>query len=128
MKQPVEGASPIAADGGFGPMDSEDTEDEDVGHEQGDTNVHANADDGFGEGFDDFEAGTEDEDFGDFDEGVEESSAPDEEHARAEPSAQPVHSLPSSATSFVRENLFSLNYLLFTYSLFASFILLMLIV
>lgn len=59
------GASPIAADGGFGPMKSKAESD------QSEADADAIADDGFEEGagddFDDFEAGAIDDDFGDFD-------------------------------------------------------------
>lgn len=62
--------SPIAADGGFGPMDDEDPEGEGL-----ESDVNTNADneieEGIGEDFDDFEAGAVDEDFGDFNEEFE---------------------------------------------------------
>ena len=59
----VIGASPIAADGGFGPMNNEDSEDDEI-------------EEGSGDDFDDFEAGAVDEDFGDFGEGFQESLSP----------------------------------------------------
>ena len=65
----LEGASPIAADGGFGPMayDDESKKDE----ENTDTRQESETEDGFGDDFDDFEAGAGDDDFGDFDEGFQ---------------------------------------------------------
>lgn len=67
-------ASPIAADGGFGPMKNEAESD------QSETDADAIADDEFEEGagddFDDFEAGAIDEDFGDFDEDFQQPPSP----------------------------------------------------
>lgn len=68
-KDSLEGASPIAADGGFGPMAYDDVRSEDM--ENVDTVEEPETDDGFGDDFDGFEAGTGDDDFGDFDEGFE---------------------------------------------------------
>lgn len=71
----MRGNSPIAADGGFGPMNYEDSE-----GEAPDSDVNTDADneieEGFGEDFDDFEAGAVDEDFGDFNEEFEKPPSP----------------------------------------------------
>lgn len=68
------GASPIAADGGFGPMKSEAESD------QSEADADAIADDEFEEGagddFDDFEVGAIDDDFGDFDEDFQQRPSP----------------------------------------------------
>lgn len=64
------GNSPIAADGGFGPMNDEDPEDESAGSNVT-TNSENEIEEGFGDDFDDFEAGAVDEDFGDFNEEFE---------------------------------------------------------
>ncbi|KAL9633539.1 MAG: hypothetical protein Q9204_003349 [Flavoplaca sp. TL-2023a] len=63
--------SPIAADGGFGPMPSIDD-----GTSSGDEREQHNISTGGGldDDFDDFEAQVDDDDFGDFDEGFEQSS------------------------------------------------------
>ena len=103
---PTEGASPIAADGGFGPMhyddDDEDEDDEEYDEDDNDeqpiphrqereqAQIEAFKDspiddeeaEDIGDDFDDFEQGEEatDEDFGDFDDGFQEpaeTSAPD---------------------------------------------------
>lgn len=69
--------SPIAADGGFGPMKSEAIEAE---SDQSEADADAIADDEFEEGagddFDDFEAGAIDDDFGDFDEDFQQPASP----------------------------------------------------
>lgn len=68
----LEGASPIAADGGFGPMTYEDPGvDETEEKHDTETDEAPEDDDGFGDDFDDFEAGAGDDDFGDFDAGFE---------------------------------------------------------
>ena len=73
----MKGASPIAADGGFGPMKSEAIETE---SDQSEADADAIADDEFEEGagddFDDFEAGAIDDDFGDFDEDFQQPLSP----------------------------------------------------
>ncbi|KAL8797017.1 MAG: hypothetical protein Q9195_000788 [Heterodermia aff. obscurata] len=77
----LEGTSPIAADGGFGPMsydEDEDGSEKDMNQvEVEQTNTHeeeSEFDEGFGDDFDDFEAGAGDDDFGDFDEGFQQAS------------------------------------------------------
>lgn len=73
----MKGASPIAADGGFGPMKSEAIETE---SDQSEADADAIADDEFEEGagddFDDFESGAIDDDFGDFDEDFQQPLSP----------------------------------------------------
>ena len=100
---PIEGASPIAADGGFGPMDYEDSEAESVESKQDEANndTVADAGDGFGDDFDDFEASAENEDFGDFDEGFEQPPTTDEGTAETDPPAPSAQSLPPSTSLFV---------------------------
>ena len=114
---PTEGASPIAADGGFGPMhydededeeeyDEDDNDEQSIPHRQEREEAqieapnHRLTDDkdteDIGDDFDDFEEGEEatDEDFGDFDDGFQEpveTSAPD----------PPKQSQPSPITSLV---------------------------
>lgn len=70
----VASASPIAADGGFGPMEPDDSEEDQSTAETASQTRHPKdtpvTDDRLGEDFDEFEAGAADEDFGDFDEGV----------------------------------------------------------
>lgn len=71
------GASPIAADGGFGPMKGEANEAE---SDQLEADADAIADDEFEEGvgddFDDFEAGAIDDGFDDFDEEFQQPLSP----------------------------------------------------
>ncbi|KAL8750608.1 MAG: hypothetical protein Q9199_006952 [Rusavskia elegans] len=67
--------SPIAADGGFGPMPSNDDGASDGVSSDGQEPHHTTAGDGLGDDFDDFEAQGDDDDFGDFDDGFELSSA-----------------------------------------------------
>ncbi|CAD6571512.1 MAG: hypothetical protein ASARMPRED_004620 [Alectoria sarmentosa] len=100
---PIEGASPIAADGGFGPMDYEESEDESVEskHDEADNDTEADAGEGFGDDFDDFEAGAENDDFGDFDEGFEQFSMSDKEPAETDLPAPSVQPLPPSTSPFV---------------------------
>lgn len=102
-KPPVEDASPIAADGGFGPMDYEASEDESVEskHDETGNDTDADAGDGFGDDFDDFEAGSENEEFGDFDEGFEQPPRLDVAPAETDPAAQSGQSLPPSTCPFV---------------------------
>jgi len=101
-KPTIEGASPIAADGGFGPMDDDESGEESDGSDEeveADAEVDTNED--LGEDFDDFEAGAEDEDFGDFDEGFQPPSVADEESEEPEPTIIPVQPLPPSTFSYV---------------------------
>ncbi|KAL8903271.1 MAG: hypothetical protein Q9207_004040 [Kuettlingeria erythrocarpa] len=100
--------SRIAADGGFGRMpDDEDATGSSDSPEEPQDNAGA-FDDGFGDDFDDFEAGAEAEDFGDFDEGFEQPSAdPD---APPKPEFPPFSKAPFPPVSF--EALASLNSLL----------------
>ena len=100
---PIEGASPIAADGGFGPMEYGESEDESIGskHDEADDDTEADASEGFGDEFDDFEAGAENEDFGDFDEAFEQPPISDEGLAETDPPAPSIQSLPPSTSPFV---------------------------
>ena len=68
----IRSTSPIAADGGFGPMVSDDSDESDVRVEpyENAQGEEMDKEGGFGDDFDDFEAGEEDEDFGDFDPGL----------------------------------------------------------
>ena len=101
-KPPIEDASPIAADGGFGPMSHETSVDESVEseHDEAGTDTDENADEGFGDDFDDFEAGAEDEAFGEFDEGFEETPRVDE---KTVPPTHSGQSLPLLTSPFVSE-------------------------
>ena len=103
----IEGASPIAADGGFGPMDYEESEDESIEskHNEAENDIVADAGDGFGDDFDDFEAGADNDDFGDFDDGFEQPATSDEEPAETDPPAPSVQSLPPSTSPFVSKTL-----------------------
>lgn len=88
----LEGASPIAADGGFGPMTYGDGDNH--GQEEDDVAIKEQPeDDGFSEDFDDFEAGAGDDDFGDFDDGFEQP-APMEAEERSPKSQAPVPESP----------------------------------
>lgn len=60
-------------------------------------------DDGFGDDFDDFEAGAEAEDFGDFDEGFEQPSADPDALPKPEPP-------PFSKAAFVSNSKYQLNF------------------
>ena len=110
-KPPIEGASPIAADGGFGPMDHEESEDESIEskHDDDTHDTEVDAGEGFGDDFDDFEAGAENEDFGDFDEGFEQTPRSDGESAETEPSPPSIQSLPPSKCPFVSETLLTIR-------------------
>ncbi|KAL8704571.1 MAG: hypothetical protein Q9201_002263 [Fulgogasparrea decipioides] len=63
-----------ASDGGFGRM-PEDSDDDSEDEPSTPSDKHNAPGDGFGDDFDDFEAGGGDDDFGDFDEGFEQPSA-----------------------------------------------------
>lgn len=99
----LEGTSPIAADGGFGPMSYEEDED---GSEKDKNQVeYTNEPDeepelieGFGDDFEDFEAGAGDDDFGDFDEGFQQPSEPQIEPKDVE---QPRPPAPAPESPFV---------------------------
>lgn len=94
----LEGASPIAADGGFGPMTYDEEDDSPEEEDEGDTHEEPEEDDdGFGDDFDDFEAGAGDDDFGDFDDGFEQPAQPDE----TQQPVAPKHSLPVPESPFV---------------------------
>ena len=101
------GASPIAADGGFGPMEYEEYEDESVEskHDGAGADMVADAGEGFGDDFDDFEAGADNDDFSDFGDGLEQSPTSDEEPAETDPPAPSVQSLPPSISPFVSKAL-----------------------
>ena len=99
----VETTSPIAADGGFGPMDYEESEDDSVEMEteNASNNTEVDGGEGFGEDFDEFEAGAENEEFGDFDEGFEQPPLTDEESPETDPPPPSVVSLPPPTSPFV---------------------------
>ena len=99
----IEVSSPIAADGGFGPMDYEESEDGSVEMEPEHASYDTEADggEGFGEDFDEFEAGAENEDFGDFDKGFEQPPLTDEEPEEMDLPPPSVVSLPPSTSPFV---------------------------
>ncbi|KAI4224449.1 MAG: hypothetical protein L6R36_004647 [Xanthoria steineri] len=82
--------SPIAADGGFGPMPSSDDDASDGASSDGQEPHHTIAGEGLGDDFDDFEAQGDDDDFGDFDDGFEQSSTV------PEPAAPELPSVPKS--------------------------------
>ncbi len=84
-------------------MDYEDSEAESVESKQDEANndTVADAGDGFGDDFDDFEASAENEDFGDFDEGFEQPPTTDEGTAETDPPAPSAQSLPPSTSLFV---------------------------
>lgn len=81
--------------------DDEDTEDDD--NDAAD-DANTEGDEGFGEDFDDFEAGAENDDFGDFDNGFEESSVPGKD---PEPELIPpaIQSVPPSTFPFVSKSI-----------------------
>ncbi|KAK4692156.1 hypothetical protein P7C71_g4996, partial [Lecanoromycetidae sp. Uapishka_2] len=106
-KGDVSGASPIAADGGFGPMDDDESNDESaVNDDDDDADDVDRAEDGedFGEDFDDFEAGAENEDFGDFDNGFQ-GPPLSRGTPEVEPIAQSIQSAPPSASPFTTKML-----------------------
>ena len=115
-RKPMElGASPIAADGGFGPMD-EDESDEDTSEQSdklGDSSVDAEEEQEFGDDFDDFEAGAERDDFGEFDDGFETSSI-SREPPETEPDPPLNQSILPSISPFVSESSSILAYLEFS--------------
>ena len=91
----LEGTSPIAADGGFGPMDyDEDQDGSERDTKETATNTRQEEDieteDGCGDEFDEFEAGAGDDDFGDFDEGFQQTSETPIEQERPEPQRPPA--------------------------------------
>ena len=97
----LESTSPIAADGGFGPMNDEESEHEsDIITHETEQNAKLDINDSIGMDFDDFEAG-DDEDFGDFDDGFQQSSALDEEPQEPASSIPPIQSLPHATSPFV---------------------------
>lgn len=83
-------------------MEYEDSENESVESKLDEAGNDTEADDGegFGDDFDDFEAGAENEDFGDFDEGLKQSPISDEEPAEAGLPSHSVQSLPPSISPF----------------------------
>lgn len=101
----IAGASPIAADGGFGPMDYDESEDEIAASEKdgADESADVEGDEGFAEDFDDFKAGAEDEDFGDFDEGFQQPQVTEEVSEQRQPPTPPIQSLPPSVSPFVSD-------------------------
>lgn len=106
-KATLEGASPIAADGGFGPMDDEESEDdsEESTSNEIEENAHLEPDENVGEDFDDFEAGAEDADFGDFDEGFQGPSVPEDDPVEKQSSTSAIQSLPPSTSPYVSHNI-----------------------
>ena len=109
----LEGTYPIAADGGFGPMDYDEDGVND-GHcdenQQNGVDTRAAADDenaAFGDDFDDFEEGAAADDFGDFDDGVQKPTEPE-----LEPEDSPMLSrkaFPSSESPFVSRAIFKMK-------------------
>ena len=91
----ADSTSPIAADGGFGPMEDDQPEDED--NDTIDEDDHPkpaiDTNEEVGEEFDDFEAGDEVDDFGEFDDGFQESSTIESDSKEEKPSTPPVQSL-----------------------------------
>ena len=114
IRPPIEEASPIAADGGFGPMNYGDSEEESIGsnHDEAGNDTEADTGEGFGDDFDDFEAGAGDEDFGDFDEGFEQPSIINEEPGEPVPSIPSAQSLPPSASPFVSNTLVIIKFIM----------------
>lgn len=98
-------ASPIAADGGFGPMGSDDSEREQTDGEIESVNEGLkNRDDGeddFGDDFDDFEAGAEDADFGEFNDTTQQAPIPSPIPSRRDADAPPIQPLPAQDIPFV---------------------------
>lgn len=119
---PIEDASPIAADGGFGPMSYEESEDESVEskHDEAGNDTDTNAGEAFGDDFDDFEAGAENEDFGDFDEGFEQPPIVDEAPAETHPPTRSSQSLPPLASPFVSKLPLAIRLVLAPYHLHCS--------
>ena len=76
----MNGNSPIAADGGFGPMNDAYVEDEPIDPDATfASKPEGDAKEDFGEDFDEFEAGAVEEEFGDFDEGFQEPLSHDDQ-------------------------------------------------
>ena len=100
-KSTVRGHSPIAADGGFGPMDYEedDNNNEDLIHQQAHEGKSNATNAGVGDDFDDFEEGAEAEDFGEFDDGFQLPEEHDEEGSHE--SEVQDQSLPPKITPLV---------------------------
>ena len=90
--------SPIAADGGFGPMTYEESDDSDDEKADDKHEVEEEgAEEGFGDDFDDFEAGAEGEDFGEFDDGFQGSKElPVETEKPAQPDTSSLSPFVSS--------------------------------
>ena len=91
-------ASPIAADGGFGQMESDESESEDdaaakLSEPKPKQEETADVEEELGDDFDDFEAGAMNEDFGDFDEG--------DETEPVGPAPPSIQSLPALESPFV---------------------------
>lgn len=106
----MKGNSPIAADGGFGPMGDEDSEDESNDPDVGpNSDIEVDAKEDFGEDFDDFEAGAMDEEFGDFDEGFQDPP-PSKGHAPEAQKSANFDPTPSSAFPFVSRSVVYLKF------------------
>ena len=88
-------------------MDDEESEaeEESLQLDNSDNDIHDNtssqAAEGFGDDFDDFEAGAENEDFGDFDDGFQQPADSDEELEETESLARPIQSIPLFTSPFV---------------------------
>ena len=92
-------------------MESDGSDMDDVsasGELEGNDEQDVNED--FGDDFDEFEAGAEDEDFGDFDEGTQQSSIPSTTILQPEPEAPPIQSLPLADIPFVSDPFRALFY------------------
>lgn len=104
----VDVTSPMAADGGFGQMGSDESEDEvdptPMPREQDEERIeYSENDQGLGDDFDDFEAGTIDEDFGDFDDGDAPELEPEPEPEPVEPAVPSLPSLPPIESHLVSQ-------------------------
>ena len=119
-RQSLEGTSPIAADGGFGPMNYDEEEDDsDEVTKQAKTGAaedeESESDEGFGDDFDDFEAGAGDDDFGDFDEGFQQPTESQTQRAEVEPSKPPAPIVESSFVSGYTYKLQNPSYILLSF-------------
>jgi len=83
-------------------MNNETSDDESVNKiDEAEEIADPDINDGVGEDFDDFEAGSDNEDFGDFDEGFQQNPGLDEKFEELEPPTPPVQPFPPSISPFV---------------------------